>query len=120
MSEEIEFNKQVYNKSDYQKIIKTSFNQLGVESIQTQLTQQPNINDFFDLYNTLFYDIPETGIINSHEYIIKTSAEYIGFEDNIEEITALQNEIAQLRIELLESQKQVIELQTGTTLANPQ
>jgi hypothetical protein len=32
----------------------------------------------------------------------------------------LQAEIAQLRTDLLDSQKQVIALQTGTTLANPQ
>lgn len=120
MSEDINFNKQVYNKNDYQKIINTSFTQLGVESIQEQLNTQPSVNDFFIMYNDLFYDIPETGVINSHEYIIKASSEYIGFEANIEEIAALQAEITQLRIELLDSQRQVIELQTGTTLANPQ
>jgi hypothetical protein len=48
--------------------------------------------------------------------LIKTSSEYIGFEANQEEILALQAEIAQLRTDLLASQKQVIELQTGTTL----
>jgi hypothetical protein len=68
------------------------------------------------MYNDLFYNIPELGATNSHEYLIKKSSEYIGFNANQEEITALQNEIAQLRTELLDSQKQVIELQTGTTL----
>jgi ethanolamine utilization cobalamin adenosyltransferase len=64
--------------------------------------------------------IQETGEINSHEYLIKKSSEYIGFEANQEEIDALQAEIAQLRIELLDAQKQILDLQTGTTLANPQ
>jgi hypothetical protein len=68
------------------------------------------------MYNDLFYDIPELGETNSHEYLIKKSSEYIGFEANQEEITALQAEIAQLRIDLLEVQKQNIQLQTGTTL----
>ena len=36
------------------------------------------------------------------------------------EIDALQAEIAQLRTDLLDAQKQIIELQTGTPLANPQ
>ena len=120
MAENISFNKQVYNKGDYTKIIDTSFKQLGVQTIQQQLDQQPTVNDFFNMYNELFYDIPETGEINSHEYLIKKSSEYIDFEANQEEIAALQAEIAQLRIDLLDSQKQVIELQTGTTLANPQ
>ena len=120
MSENINFSKQVYNKNDYQKIIDTSFTQLGVQTIQQQLNTQPTVDEFFIMYNDLFYNIPEKGNINSHEYLIKTSSEYVGFETNIEEITALQAEITQLRIELLDSQKQVIELQTGTTLANPQ
>jgi hypothetical protein len=108
MSENITFNKQVYNKNDYQKIIDTSFTQLGVQTIQQQLNTQPNVEEFFNLYNELFYNIPELGSTNSHEYLIKTSSEYIGFEANNEEIAALQAEIAQLRIELLDSQKQVI------------
>jgi hypothetical protein len=116
MSENITFNKQVYNKNDYQKIIDTSFTQLGVQTIQQQLNTQPNVEEFFNLYNELFYNIPELGSTNSHEYLIKTSSEYIGFEANNEEIAALQAEIAQLRIELLDSQKQVISLQTGTTI----
>jgi hypothetical protein len=116
MSESINFNKQVYNKGQYSKVIDTSFKQLGVVSIQDQIVVQPNTNEFFAMYNDLFYDIPELGTSNSHEYLIKKSSEYIGFNANQEEITALQNEIAQLRIELLNTQKQVIELQTGTTL----
>jgi hypothetical protein len=120
MKESITFNKQVYNKNNYQKVIDTSFKQLGVQTIQQQIEQQPSVEEFFQMYNDLFYDIPETGNTNSHEYLIKKSSEYIGFEPNQEEISALQLEIAQLRIELLDTQKQLIEAQTGTSLANPQ
>lgn len=120
MSESVKLSKQVYNKGQYSKVIDTSFKQLGVQTIQEQIASQPTTNEFFIMYNDLFYDIPELGATNSHEYLIKTSSEYIGFEANQEEIEALQAEIAQLRTDLLESQRQVIELQTGTTLANPQ
>lgn len=115
MAEEINFNKQVYNKRDYTKVIDTSFKQLGVQSIQQQIEQQPTVNDFFNMYNDLFYDIPETGEVNSHEFLIKKSSEYIGFEANQEEIEALQNEIAQLRTELLDVQKQNIDLQISSS-----
>jgi hypothetical protein len=120
MSEKVNFNKQVYNKSQYTKIIDTSFKELGVQTVQEQINQQPNINGFFSMYNELFYDIPELGATNSHEYLIKTSSEYINFTTNQELINALQAEINQLRIELLETQKQLAQSQTGTTLANPQ
>ena len=116
MSENINFNKQVYDKRQYSKIIDASFTQLGVKTIQEQISTQPTTNEFFSMYNDMFYSIPELGATNSHEYLIKKSSEYIGFEANQEEIIALQAEIAQLRIDLLDSQKQVIELQTGTTL----
>jgi hypothetical protein len=120
MNENINFNKPVFSKNAYEKVIDTSFKQLGVPSVQQQLATQPNVNEFFTMYNELFYNIPETGATNSHEYLIKKSSDYILFNPNNEEITALQNEISQLRIDLLDAQKQIVELQTGTTLANPQ
>jgi len=116
MGENIKLNKSVFNKNQYSKTINTSFTQLGVKSIQDELDNQPTANDFFILYNKLFYDIPETGGTNSHEYLIKTSSEYINFDENNELIQELQKEIAQLRTDLLESQKRVIELETNTTL----
>tara|TARA_R110000822_G_scaffold10358_11_gene39294 strand:+ start:4364 stop:4729 length:366 start_codon:yes stop_codon:yes gene_type:complete len=119
MSENIDLNKTVYNKTQYEKTIDTSFNQLGVQTIQEQLNQQTTVDEFFVLYNDLFYDIPETGPINSHEYLIQQSSEYINFDQNNSEIEALQQEISQLRTELLDTQKQIIELQTGTTIITP-
>jgi len=116
MSESVNLNKQVYDKRQYTKVIDTSFKQLGVQTIQEQINQQPTVDEFFAMYNELFYQIPELGATNSHEYLIKKSSEYIAFDANQDEIIALQNEIAQLRTDLLDAQKQVIELQTGTTL----
>lgn len=116
MSEQVNLSKTVYNKSQYEKTIDTEFNQLGVKTIQEQIDELPTVEELFSLYNELFYDIPETGETNSHEYLIKQSSEYINFDQNNEEIIALQEEISQLRTELLDTQKQLVELQTGTTL----
>ena len=118
MSEPINFQKPVYNKDQYSKIIDSSFTQLGIQTIPEQITLQTSTEDFFAMYNDLFYDIPELGEINSHEYLIKKSSEYINFDANQEEIEALQAEIANLREELLDAQKQNIELQTGTSPSN--
>ena len=111
MSENIDLNKTVYNKTQYEKTIDTSFNQLGVQTIQEQIDQQPSVGEFFDLYNSLFYDIPERGSNTSHEYLIQQSSEYINFSQNNDEVNALRQEISQLRTELLDAQKQIIELQ---------
>ena len=59
------------------------------------------------MYNTLFYQINELGPTDSHEFLVKTSGEYISFEETDALIVALQNEIATLRKELLETQQQL-------------
>lgn len=107
MAKNVNLNKQVFDKVNYQKTINTSFTELGVESIQEQLDNQPTVQEFFDMYNTLFYQINELGSTNSHEFLVKTSGEYISFEETDNLITALQNEIATLRKELLETQQQL-------------
>ena len=99
MAQNIKLNKEVFNKRDYEKTIDTKFNQLGVKSVQEQIDDQPTVQEFFNLYNELFYEINELGETNSHEYLIKTSGEYISFDDDNEIVEALQNEIAQLRVE---------------------
>ena len=116
MAEDVNLNKKVFSKGNYKKVIDNSFTQLGVKTIQEQLEDQPTVNDFFILYNELFYEIPENGETNSHEFLIKQSTEYIKFDEINEEIDLLQQEITQLRIDLLDSQKRVIELETGVTL----
>ena len=115
MSEEINFNKTVFNKSQYTKTINTSFSELGVTTIQEELNLQPTVEEFFSLYNQLFYEIPEFGETNSHEYLIQQSSEYINFDANREIVSELQKEISQLREELLTSQRQTIELETNIT-----
>ncbi len=119
MAENIRLNKNVFNKPQYQKTIDTSFNQLGVKTIQEQLDEQPTVQEFFDMYNQLFYEIPEEGETNSHEYLIKTSGDYIAFDQANEEVSALQDEIATLREELLSTQQELANIpateETDTT-----
>ena len=118
MKQNIEFEKTIFSKRQYEKNINISFTELDTLSLQEQIDETPSIIDFFQMYNELFYDIPQLGNINSHEFLIKKSTQYIGFDQNNEEIEALQNEISQLRIELLESQKQLQDLQSTTPINN--
>ena len=110
MAENIQLNKNVFSKGQYLKTINTSFTQLGVKTIQEQIDEQPTVQEFFDLYNELFYDINELGETNSHEFLVKTSGDYIESDSINEEIKALQGEIASLREDLLEAQKENVEL----------
>ena len=107
MAENVKLNKEVFSKVSYQKTIDTSFKEFGVKTIQEQINEQPTVQEFFNMYNALFYQINELGPTNSHEYLIKTSSEYINFSENNEIIEVLQNEIAQLREELLTLQQEI-------------
>ncbi len=109
MPQKITLNKTVYNKDIYTKTIDTSFSQLGQKTIQEIVDDEPTIQEFFELYDQLFFDIPERGNSNSHESLITRSSEYINFSSDNSEIQALQDEIAQLRQELLNTQTQLIE-----------
>jgi len=102
--ERLDLIKEVFNKAEYIKTINTSFSELGAPSITEDQQVQPSVEEFFGLYNSLFYDIPALGETNSHQYLIRTSGEYINFDEINDEIQALQAEIAQLRSDLLTAQ----------------
>tara|TARA_R110001592_G_scaffold26903_5_gene100253 strand:- start:12894 stop:13469 length:576 start_codon:yes stop_codon:yes gene_type:complete len=104
MAERLDLFKEVFDKAQYVKTINTSFDELGVTTLTEDLEIQPTIEEFFGLYNSLFYDIPALGETNSHEFLARTSGEYINFEEVNEEVQALQAEIAQLRQDLLNTQ----------------
>ena len=75
MTETVDLRKDVFDKAEYIKTIDTSFNEFGAVSITEDQQIQPSVEEFFGLYNSLFY-----------------------------EIQALQAEIAQLRSDLLTAQ----------------
>lgn len=114
--ERVDLEKQVYSKTEYTKIIDTRFSQLGVESIPDQISNAFTVEDFFTKYNELFYDIPAEGEQNSHTYLVQTSGEYVGFDRDNEEIIALQQEIAQLRRDLLSAEIRAAEAATGQSI----
>jgi hypothetical protein len=113
MEKKIDINKSAFNKNQYLKTIDTTFNELGVTNIVEDIQSTVTVNDFFNYYNELFYDIPERGEINSHEFLVKTSGEYINFNEQSDIIKALQEEITALRELNLELEGNLIEIKTG-------
>ena len=109
MAEKIELNKKVYGKVTYPNVINTEFSQLikpQVEEVVTTIT----VEEFFQYYDDLFYDIPTVGDFNSHTELIKRSTEYVGVNQNSGEIDALLDEINQLRLENLTLQQIIDDL----------
>ena len=101
--------KQTYNKNQYEKVIDTSFTQLvNVTSSLTSSLPTISVDQFFQYYQDLFYQIPKLGDINSHQYLVVTSGAYIGSTTPTDDtIQALIEEITQLRQENLDLQQQI-------------
>jgi hypothetical protein len=111
--ETINLNKKVYAKNQYEKVIDTKFSQLATTitpSTTPTVDTTAAIDQFFQDYSQLFFQIPKTGETNSHEYLIKTSTEYINYTPVNDDIQALIDEINQLQRQNLELNQQIVNL----------
>ena len=116
MAEQINLNKTVYSKTQYERVIDTSFTQL-VQPTPVSPLSIPSISvaEFFTNYQEIFYQIPKFGPTNSHEYLIKTSQAYIGqTQTENDTMQALIDEITQLRQDNIDLQQQLISQITGS------
>ena len=91
--------KEAFNKKQFNDTIDIRFKELGVttEDVSTFDPSLATVGDFFTIYQTLFYQIPKEGDVNSHEFLIRESTKYTQFVAQQEEIDALLAEIDDLR-----------------------
>ena len=109
MAEQVQLNKTVYGKISYPNVIDIQFTQLTGANPADEAAPI-TIEEFFQAYNDLFFEIPIDGEFNSHLELIQRSTEYIGVTQNSDEIDALLTEINQLRLENLRLNQQLDEL----------
>jgi hypothetical protein len=104
-------NRIVFDKNKFNSTVDKNFKELSSTPDPSFFdVNLATIEDFFNLYTSLFYDIPKNGDTNSHEYLIKESSEYLGdalLNDNIQ---ALLEEITELRQENLELRQNILDL----------
>lgn len=109
MAEQVKLVKEVYGRATYTKVIDTSFSELYTSvTASVAPTTQASVDLFFDAYDGLFFQIPATGEVNSHEYLVRRSTEYLGggvFTDNerayIEEINSLRQQLLEANTNFL-------------------
>ena len=92
--------------------------QLFNETVNTKFTQLNNVADpsFFDRDLAVLDDFWYLyGLVESHEYLAKSSGEYAGYNQISEEIQALLDEIASLREENLQLIQESTNLEGTTT-----
>jgi hypothetical protein len=106
---QIPVQKTVFNKDTYGRVIDTQFSQfLNQGAVEETLSF--TVDDFFQLYDELFYQIEKEGDINSHRYILQREADYLGVSISQDDIQALLNEITSLRQQVLEAQQTINDL----------
>jgi hypothetical protein len=111
MSEKVIINTTSYNKSQFGQVVNNQFTQFTTTPTAS-IALTIDVNQFFQAYENLFFQIPKIGDIKSHQYLVNKSSEYIGENAISEEVQALLEEITQLRQENVDLQRQVITVQT--------
>ena len=98
---QIPVQKTVFSKDSYGRVVDTQFSQLITQEDETLSF---SVDDFFELYDQLFYQIPRDGEKNSHQYILQREADYLGISISQEDVQALLDEITSLRQQVLDTQ----------------
>lgn len=98
--------KLIYSK-EINKVLDPQFSSLVPKPNEEVVSSIPTVDEFFNNYDILFYQIPLTGS-NSHADLVEKSSEYLGLDLNVlvEQINFLEEQNKQL-------QKQIEEFNTG-------
>jgi len=105
---QIPIQKTVFDKDTYGRVIDTQFRQLLTQEGEEQLSF--TVDDFFELYDQLFYQIPREEETNSHQFILQREADYLGISISQDDIQALLDEITSLRQQVLDAQTTINDL----------
>jgi hypothetical protein len=116
MSEQVTIQKTIYSLSNFNNVVDTQFSQLARQTTGngTDITPDLTVDQFFNEYDILFFDIPPTGSDQSHLALATRSLEYVGMS-----LEDLQSEISSLREENIELKNQILlssQIENGTQI----
>jgi hypothetical protein len=106
--ERIRIQKEVYRSDQFNNLVDRQFSTFTKPTVEVDTD---TVEEFFRLYDKLYYSIPLEGDNNSHQYLLQKSSELIDFEKTTDDIQPLLDEIAQLRQQNLELNQQIFEEQ---------
>lgn len=114
--QQVQMQKTIYSLDNFNNVVNTQFTQLAKQSAigRDNLTPDVTVDQFFNEYDILFFDIPPTGSENSHLTLATRSLEYIGLS-----LEDLQNEISLLREENVDLKNQILlasQIEIGTQI----
>lgn len=104
MSEIVKLEKTIYS-NNINNVINNGFTQLIPPETETISQPDMSIDEFFQQYDLLFFEIPPSGSDNSHLGLVTRSLEYLGVS-----IEDLQSELDYLRQENVELKNQILQV----------
>jgi hypothetical protein len=106
--ESVNLTKEVFGANTYRNVIDTTFTQLVTPA--APFSQSFTVEEFFAMYESIFYEIPIDGAINSHTYLVRRSSDYVGGAVLSDNEQALIDEINNLRQQLLEANRSIVDI----------
>ena len=106
-NQKVQIRKTVYDNAGLSKIVDREFKAFAEPVPEQDLD---TVEELFRLYDKLYLEIPIEGESNSHEYLITKSSDLINVDLDNEAIQPLLEEISELRTQLLESNREIANL----------
>lgn len=102
----ISFEKRVYEKKAFNEVIDRSFQEFA----QTPTESIKTVDQFFRDYEDLYFQIPVSGSINSHQYLVEKSSLMYKVEETLVDIQPLLDEITSLKNQVIQDQQTIVDL----------
>lgn len=109
MARNVKIQKNVFDQNQFDRVVDKEFKTFTqpIPAVDTD-----TVEELFRLYDKLYYTIPVEGADNSHRFLIEESSKLVDFEKTTEEIQPLLEEITQLRLQLVEANSTINDLES--------
>lgn len=108
MAKTVKIQKTVFNSEEYVDIVDRKFNYFKQPE---PIVDTDTIEELFRLYDKLFITIPIEGPNRTHQYLVERSSELYSVDSQLDTIQPLLDEVAALREQLLDANRQIMELE---------
>jgi len=105
MGEFVDVRRKIYGVNSFKNVINTEFTEFVTKDAPVTVQKITDVEEFFKVYDSIFYEIPTTGEKNSHIELINRSSDYIGVS-----LSELEEEIKNLREENVSLKNQIVTL----------
>ena len=109
MANNIKLSKETFNLKQLDKVIDREFKTF--KKVEPAV-ETDTVEELFRLYDKLYLNIPPEGPENSHEFLIEQSSKLFNYDKETEEIQPLLDEITQLRLQLVEANETINNLES--------